>query len=780
MAITDGVGAVHTSVASRQSLGSDGNARTELNRQEFSVSVLDEQQTPPPPIANANRQNANIEDRKAGIDDQAAVERALKPLRASRVARATQHGTRGGATLGALIGGIVGTVLAPGVGTFTLAYLGALAGAAVGRAIGWGVGERQAGKIKLDSVAAKYGPGTKTFDRLARKARVNPGSLNEESKARISRTLANILSGWARQGHPLTPALVARTQTLLIKLEGWPHLSDQERRTVRERTLAALDARMLQRARGAVEDETPDFALWAADAFRQIATSRLHSDLEKVATAQLHDIIAGGWSLGEKALEATAVALVEIGTAWLDVDGKPAAMQALKAGIERRLQSGRPVDVAFVESTKQACIDAEQVLRPAAPHGDARHPDPVRDCYHAVVTGLIRNGAPPAAETREALLEALGRIQAQPMADERRRAAALTMFMEVLHERPFLKKAVDEDFVRHAETAVLETEKAIEEAQLGAGSVIDPDSVAAAERGCRQTSSAFLALGRSAWNRRTLFLEPFQAGMSWHWPEREEQLEPLETEANQQAGALTSELFPALGQESLHRLLDNLRLAFTASAHHTMARRALAGERRFDPMEIRSDFKRRIETRIRNKIRLHRRTARIAPEVYDALMGADGEARALLVAADMLCSSQALRRLDPDGVRACREIYGALEMAMTALGRQAGRRPEADIRRLHEVTARVFDPDGRFDPDAPPLTDDDWTAVKLDPQKLEEAKGHLLNKWPRAHAELLCLAVPHRNLDAAAQPPGDQAPGPQVLPLSDGQVAILARISHRG
>jgi hypothetical protein len=860
---TSGVGGARRRASDVQGLDAEPVGQTEINGQRVSVSLLPDHGAPAP-AAN------HLDD-----DQKAKVKQALTPLRERRIRQATRERAVGGAALGSAIGAVVGTFLIPlpGIGTAVGAGLGALLGGAGGGGFGHLVAGLQAREITLESLVREVAPGSKTFDALARGAGVEPGLLSEESGQRISETLSRIVSGMAERGHPLSPGLVERVQTALIKLEGERGLAEDARKRVRDalprilsgmaghgkplttgmvegvqtalislegrcdltaeqrrdvrdrlskglsewtakgrkidasmieravenlvrarqemppwiddsrfvtteqrgRVVEAIDAMMLERARRKVEHEAPDLMPVATDAFRQVATKDLDVGVEQLATAQLHDLMTGdGAVLGGRTLEAIAVAQVAIGHTWLDTNGRKAAMQALKAAIDERLRWGRPVDVAFVETAEHACIDAEQALRDHDPRLD-----PLRATYQAVVTSAIRNGDPLTEEARGALRKSLEAIQASTLPDDGRAAAQQT-FEGAVDARLHLKKTIDPGFVRQSTDAALLAEAVLAHARLDQETGIPPESIAAIRQAYRQIVSARLQVGRPM-SRQELAdtLGPLKAGMKWQIPASDEEVKRLDAQVDQAVKLLVVALFKKPPSED--DLVRALHRTCAASVRYLLARGARGSRRRLDGTEIGRD----LHGRFAMEIGLWRDR----DGAFGRLMGDSGAGRALLVAADMLGSSHALGRQNLDGGLASPELHGAvLAKAIARIEWWCWHveRPGADIERLHEVTARAFDPDTRAraflrdrmpdtirgtrnqeswlraedarrtqardpeymaikqarpDPDAPRLHDHDWEELKLgrDGGALKRAKDAFLDDWPSAYAELFCL-----------------------------------------
>jgi hypothetical protein len=491
------------------------------------------------------------------------------------------------------------------------------------------------------------------------------------------------------------------------------------------RAMTALDSMMLERVRRGYRVTRAD-ARGAATAFAQIARSGLEDHLKGPATADALDIMLRNDSLGAEAL--AQIALAAISASSLEVDAREMAMQALAAVIAGRGPGQGAIGRQFVSNTAQDCLAAATSLETAALDRnqdlDEDRRTAIRTLYREAIISAIKNGVPPAKDARRVLLEGLVAIQTSRVPDQQR-AAALKTLVGAVNERLYLKKAVDADFVREAREAAMSAEAVLAQARLDQEPDLHAGAVTAIKRAYRQTVSTRLQVGRpmlQAELQQTL--RTLRAGMRWSPPQEPDEIRNLGAVASNAADGLVRALLDQQTQET--DLVKLLQLAYTSSARHTIARRALglpsAAEQdarqpgRADPSDIRKDLGTRIQRAV-----AHRATDERAAQIaYERLMGADGKARALMVAADMLGSTHALKSQKPShGLRASAELYGGLSarataareqqarerpelaighvgcltMAMVALGKQAGARSEQDIEALHRAAARVFDPE---------------------------------------------------------------------------------------
>jgi hypothetical protein len=167
---------------------------------------------------------------------------------------------------------------------------------------------------------------------------------------------------------------------------------------------------------------------------------------------------------------------LQIRDAGLDAGGRAAAIENLKVAIEEQPRTLRPLDETFVESTGQACIDAERSLQEANLDGNLRDPgrrEQIRGFYRASVATAIRNGAPLAEDACRALLDNLVVLHASKMPDERR-AATLATYTAALNEQLRWQRPVDANFLQRTAQDCIDAEQSLQEADLDRDERLDP------------------------------------------------------------------------------------------------------------------------------------------------------------------------------------------------------------------------------------------------------------------------------------------------------------------
>jgi hypothetical protein len=194
-------------------------------------------------------------------------DRKLKTIRGGSAIFGAGVGAAGGGVAGALklaaIGAVIGTMVMPGIGTGVGAVIGAvvgvigggLAGGAVGGTIGHFVGKNQAAKIDLESVMADFAPDTKTFEKLAKDAGIDPENLHSDTKDRIMIGLGRALRNRVETGRPLGREFLRATLSGLIIIHGRPNIPENDKTFIANNFLDQL------RIPGRTDPQTMDATL---------------------------------------------------------------------------------------------------------------------------------------------------------------------------------------------------------------------------------------------------------------------------------------------------------------------------------------------------------------------------------------------------------------------------------------------------------------------------------------------------------------------------------------